>query len=84
MKIKGTQILELEIPAEEQKRVCLEFLYKNFAWGEGYFVNESNNHIYCPKTFYSSHSFNSDVFIREADNFDKNLYELIKMIKQIE
>lgn len=84
MKIKATQNLELEISEAEQKRVCLEFLYKNFAWGEGYFVSDSNNYVYCPKTFYSSHSFNSDVFIREADDFDKNLYDLIKKIKQIE
>jgi hypothetical protein len=83
MKIKGTQNLELEISVEEQKRICLEFLYENFNWQNNYFFGDDGK-VYCPQTFYSSHSFNSDIFIREATDDDKILASLILKIKLLE
>jgi len=83
MKIKGIQNVEIEIPEEEQKRICLEFLYSKFNWKSNYFIGDDGK-VYCPQTFYSSHSFNSDVSIREATDDDKVLAHLILKIKLLE
>lgn len=83
MKISATQNLELEITQEEQKRICLEFLYQKFNWKSNYFLGNDGK-IYCPQTFYSSHSFSNDVLIREATDDDGVLAHLILKIKLLE
>lgn len=76
MKIKGSQVVELQISEDEQARICRAYLYKKFKWQNDYFIEDG--FVKRNKTYYGSHSFNVPEVVREAQEFDYFVAGVIK------
>ena len=79
MKVKGYLPTEIEIGELEQKRVCLEYLYRKFNWSANHFIE--NGIVYKSENFATSHSWNQNIVVREASNLDFFIDEAVKKIK---
>jgi hypothetical protein len=79
MKIKAKQEIEVEISEVQQHLVALNYLCKIFDWEEDYFI--VNEKVFQRITNYGSHSFDQNNLIRSATKKDKEIYSVIKTLK---
>ncbi len=75
MKIIGTQTAEFEISPEEQKKVCLEYIYRNFDWGNGFYISKETQKV-CRKV-----NLNITDFVRNASPLDYSVEAIVSKIK---
>lgn len=85
MKVLATQRIGVEISEEEQKRIFLDYLYQNFNWQSGYYIQEKEGlKVFGWEYYDTSHSWRENVFIREASTTDLAVFQIISKLKDDE
>ena len=81
MKVIGKQTAEFEISPHEQKRVCLEYIYRNFNWGERFHIDKDNEKVMRTIEHHSYRYWEEKEFVRNAVPLDYSVETVVSQIK---
>ncbi len=79
-----SQTINVNLSHSEAKRVAINYIYASFDWKGEYSIrlNEKDGKewVFEKRVLYSSHSFETEICIREASDRDKIIYQFLKEI----
>jgi hemerythrin len=81
MEINITQYTKACISTEEQKRITLDYLYRNFRWSKNHFIEDEQ--VMKKMEYATSHPWTEEEFVREAQEDDYFVAGLIKLINKL-
>lgn len=79
MKLKANIPYEVEIGEDEQKRICLAYLYNTFNWKSTYSIIDEKVHEKVTK-YHHSKSWYEHEYVRDATDDDYNIASIISKL----